>query len=181
MTTAGCLAASIVLEQAHVLDIDAHAGERGREPVKHEAGLDAATVQRRAARLTRLLEARHELRTANVRRKVPGRRDDVLARRKQRGDVGIELLHRHCQRRVDDTVGVERENRLSVARRSHADRREPHELAGVLAVLVLAVDIDARELELRVADDLPEHQRAHGPRRPLNYGACAVPVGEVSG
>src|SRR5262249_41706225 len=73
------------------------------------------------------------------------------------------------RRRVADAIGVEREQRVGVVGRRHADRRQAGQLAGVAPGLVLPVHEDARQLEFRMSEDGAQRVASDVPRAPLDH------------
>src|SRR5262249_38459711 len=103
-------------------------------------------------------------------------RDDVDAMLEHRDVVGDRgRVAFGSARGVADAVRREAEQRVGVARRDHADGPEPYELAGVAAVLPLAVHPYTCELEVRPAMHGADCERADpagGPHNDLQWIGC---------
>ena len=69
---------------------------------------------------------------------------------------------------VEDTVGAQRHDLVDIARGHHPGRGEAAQLAGVLALLALRVDVEPDELELGVLDHRLQGAEADVPRGPLH-------------
>src|SRR5205807_8898482 len=106
-----------------------------REEIVGEPRIDAGGEERRAAASAGVREPVAQLgeEGARVDERDDRARDDVLPRGKDAADVlqGLEGAEIR-RRRVADTVGVEREEGVSVVGGAHANRREAAALAGIL-------------------------------------------------
>ena len=158
------------------------AGARGAEHERHHvvdpARLDAAVEQRRAAVTTRLLEhlphvvlgrgriaERHERRGHHVLARAQAPRDVV-------GRLAVSVV---TTRVVRDRVGVDGQRGVDVARRDDAGGGETAQVAGVAAVLRLAVHDEAGELEAGVLDQRSQRPDPHLARDPTGSLACRPP------
>ena len=80
---------------------------------------------------------------------------------------------------VAEAVGIEREQRVDVARGDDAGRRQPDELARVTTQLVGVVHIKADQIQLWVLNDAPQGQPpgvAGAPVDDSSRHAHALPV-----
>jgi hypothetical protein len=93
------------------------------------------------------------------------RRHDVLAGTEDRDN--LVLVGK--QRTVNHTVSVHGEDRIDVARRSHPDRIEAHDLADVLAVLGLGVHPRANQCQVGMGQRRLNRRLAHAAGRPLHH------------
>ena len=160
---------------AHVAHAARERRDHEREALGDAARVDARAVQRDAGRAARGLELRRA--GARAREEPAERRDHVLARREE----APHLLGVREERRVDDAVGVEREERLDVARRARrrvgrARRARPTSRPALSG----AVHEDADELELGVGEDPLDRRAADVAGRPLDHavhGESPTPAG----
>ena len=125
------------------------------------AWVDAGAVQGGAAGAARLVDP---VGAAGFGIEPADGRDDVLARRQQRGDLAA-VRHHGC---VDDGIGLQREDLVHVVRRDHPDGLATEDLADVLAVLVRRVHPAADQLELRVQEDGLDRRAADATGGPLD-------------
>ena len=157
------LVVGVVVEHlgaADLVDALTDAGQRQRQPVVGEAGIDAVDVQRRTACLARLLHTLgHVLgRTRGELQEHRSARDDVDASGEQLLEVG-DRLHETVvgHRAVDDAVGLEREDLVDVVGGEDAEvLAESGELTRVLADLVRVGHPEADELEIGSGVDAGE-------------------------
>jgi hypothetical protein len=150
------------LHDAHGVDPLAGAEQHDGQRIVREAGVDAGREARRPTLSARRLEALDDV------RRRPGREDErhdrgrhhVLPRLENPAEIGDGFGQAHVGGRgVRHAVGVERQQRVRVVGRRHADlSAEPAQVAGVPPDLVGAVHPETDELEIGVIDDAAQRE-----------------------
>ncbi len=160
-----------------LVDARARGAEHERHHVVDPAGLDAAVEQRRPAVTTRELQHLPEIVVGRGRVAERHQRGGhhVLARAQAPRDVvGGLAVPVVAARVVRDRVGVDGQRGVDVAGGDDPGGGEAAQVAGVTALLRLAVHHETGELEAGVLDQRPQRPDAHLARAPQDH-SHAVP------